>query len=174
MVSSLLLVLAMSGQTPPPAPQTAPKAVPLGATYDPRNPFARMLAGSLSNAVVAETDSALAFMDHRPSRQGHVLVIPKSPTVSLLDSTPNQLAGVMALARCVAIAQTVAFKSDGLTGISLAQNNGAPNQHVGHMHFHLIPTYGDRPSSPPVAPMQKEQLEPIAARIRAAMPVEGC
>jgi diadenosine tetraphosphate (Ap4A) HIT family hydrolase len=80
----------------------------------------------------------------------------------------------MAQARCVAIAQTAAFKADGITGISLSQNNGAPNQHVGHIHFHLIPTYGDRAFSPPPTPMTKEQLEPIAARIRAAMPSEGC
>ncbi|HEY8572491.1 HIT family protein [Phenylobacterium sp.] len=174
MFSKLLLAAALLLQAPPAAPVSAPKAVPLGAAYDPTNPFARILAGSSTNAIVAETQSALAFMDYRPSRAGHVLVIPKSPTVSLLDATPQQLAGVMALARCVAIAQTVAFKADGITGISLDQNNGAPNQHVGHMHFHLIPNYGNRPSSPPATPLTKEQLEPVAARIRAAMPSEGC
>lgn len=171
---SLLFVLAMLGPAQEATPKPAPQAIPLGSTYDPQNPFARMLAGSLGTVAVAETDTALAFMDHRPKSRGHVLVIPKSRTVSLLDSTPAQLAGVMALARCVAIAQTAAFKSDGLVGISLVQNNGAPNQHVGHLHVHLVPNYADRSAARADAPVSPDQLAPIAARIRAAMPTEGC
>jgi histidine triad (HIT) family protein len=173
MVSSLVLILAILGQTPAQATAPAPQAVPLGATYNPDNPFARILAGTLSSVVVAETDTALAFMDHAPVRPGHVLVIPKSATVSLLDSTPEQLAGVMALARCVAIAQAAAFQADGMTGLSLSQNNGAPNQHVGHIHFHLVPTYAGRTFTPAATPVPQEQLEPVAARVRAAMP-ERC
>ena len=88
-----------------------------------------------------ESDGALAFMDQRPAAPGHVLVIPKAPVTSILDATDEQLADVMALARCVAIAQSRAFKADGLTGIALRQNNGAPNQHVGHFHLHLVPQY---------------------------------
>lgn len=149
------------------------KAIPLGSTYDANNPFARIIAGSVPSVVVAETDTALAFMDYRPARTGHVLVIPKSATVSLLDATPDQLAGVMAVVRCVAVAQTAAFRSDGMTGLSLRQNNGAPSQHIGHIHFHLIPTYGDQPIASPDASTPLDELEPVAARIRSAMP-EGC
>jgi len=160
MISSLLLTTALTIQ-----------AVPLGALYDPGNPFARILDGTLPSVVVAETDAALAFMDKAPARPGHVLVIPKSSTVSLLDATPEQLAGVMALARCVAVAQTAAFAPDGMTGLSLRQNNGAPSQHVGHIHFHLIPTYGDMPIATSPASVPLEKLEPVAARIRTAMPL---
>lgn len=170
MFAALGLSLAVVLQTAP-APR---EAIPLGAAYDPSNPFAMILNGEASTAVVAETDGALAFMDRSPASPGHVLVIPKSPTVSLLDSTPEQLADVMALARCVAIAQTAAFTPDGMTGISLRQNNGAPNQHVGHLHVHVLPLYGVRPPNAPTSPMSPEDLEPVAARIRAHLPTTGC
>jgi histidine triad (HIT) family protein len=173
MFSSLALLLALLVQDAAPQDAAARRAVPLGAAYDDGNPFARILSGAAPAVVVAETDAALAFMDRAPARPGHVLVIPKSPTVSLLDSTPEQLAGVMALARCVVLAQTAAFTPDGMTGLSLRQNNGAPSQHVGHLHVHLIPTYGDQPTASPTTPTPPEQLEPLAARIRAALP-EDC
>ncbi|HEY0053518.1 MAG TPA: HIT family protein [Caulobacteraceae bacterium] len=132
-----------------------------------------MLSGELANVPVAETQTALAFMDHAPAAVGHVLVIPKSATVSLLDSTPEQLAGVMALVRCVAIAQAAAFTPDGMMGMTLSQNNGGPNQHVAHLHFHLIPRYVVA-AAPASGPVPRDQLEPAAARIRAFMPATGC
>lgn len=157
--------------------QAAPRVrrpVPLGSAYDPSNPFARILRGELAAAKVAETAGALAFMDNSPVLPGHVLVIPKAPVVSFLDASPTQIAAVMSLARCVADAQRKALAPDGMTGLQVRMNSGAPDQEVGHMHLHLLPRYGDRPFAPPTAMLPAAALEPMAARIRAALPPGGC
>lgn len=173
----LALALAAAVQAAPVPPAAKPEAhppIPLGSAYDPQNPFAKILRGELPAARVAETERAFAFMDGSQATVGHVLVIPKRPVVSIYDASPEDLAAVMALAKCVAEAQRRAFTADGMTGLSVRQNNGAPNQSVGHLHVHLVPLYGTTPfaASPTLLPVAV--LEPVAVRVRAALPVEGC
>ena len=149
--------------------------MPLGSAYDPSNPFAGIAAEpGLRKGVVLADDDAVAFMDHRPQAPGHVLVIPRAPVVSILDATPEQLGDVMRLARCVAIAQAAAYRADGLTGITLQQNNGLPSQHVGHFHLHLIPRYATPQPPAPATPLTPEELEVRAARLRAYLPTKDC
>lgn len=174
MLLAFALAAAVQAAAPSAPVPTVGSPIPLGSAYDPQNPFAKILRGDLRAARVAETDRALAFMDGSQATVGHVLVIPKRPVVSLLDASAEDLAGVAALAKCVAEAQARAFAPNGMTGISLRQNNGAPNQHVGHLHVHLVPLYGDAPPKPSPTLLPVEVLEPAAARIRAALPPGGC
>jgi len=58
-------------------------------TYDDQNIFARILRGELPAIKVYEDDQVLAFMDIMPQADGHTLVIPKSPAVTLLDLDPE-------------------------------------------------------------------------------------
>ena len=151
------------------------QGIPLGSAYDPANPFAAIVAHPEGRqGVVIATDGAVAFMDHRPQAPGHVLVVPRAPVVSLLDATPKHLADTMALARCVAQAQVAAYAADGLTGVTLQQNNGLPGQHVGHLHVHLIPRYATPQPPAPTTPLAGEQLEVLAAKLRAYWPTKGC
>ena len=53
--------------------------------YDEQNIFARILRGELPAIKVYEDDQVLAFMDIMPQADGHTLVIPKTPAVTLLD-----------------------------------------------------------------------------------------
>ncbi len=53
--------------------------------YDDQNIFARILRGELPAIKVYEDDQVLAFMDIMPQADGHTLVIPKTPAVTLLD-----------------------------------------------------------------------------------------
>jgi histidine triad (HIT) family protein len=151
------------------------QGVPLGSAYDPANPFAAIVAAPEGRpGVVTSSDGAVAFMDHRPQAPGHVLVVPRSRVVSLLDASPDDLAKVMKLAQCVAGAQAAAYTAEGLTGITLQQNNGLPNQHVGHLHVHLIPKYATPQPERPAAPLPADQLEVQAAKLRAYLPAKGC
>ena len=61
-------------------------------TYDDQNIFARILRGELPAIKVYEDDQVLAFMDIMPQADGHTLVIPKSPAVTLLDLAPDAAA----------------------------------------------------------------------------------
>jgi diadenosine tetraphosphate (Ap4A) HIT family hydrolase len=100
--------------------------------------------------------------------------VPRARVVSILDATPTQLAHVMTLARCIARAQAEGYKGDGLTGITLQQNNGLPGQHVGHFHLHLIPRYATSQPPAPANPLSPDELEVLASKLRAFLPSEGC
>ena len=53
--------------------------------YDDQNIFARILRGELPAIKIYEDDQVLAFMDIMPQADGHALVIPKTPAITLLD-----------------------------------------------------------------------------------------
>ncbi|HAV4233700.1 TPA: HIT domain-containing protein, partial [Acinetobacter baumannii ATCC 17978] len=53
--------------------------------YDDQNIFAKILRGELPAIKLYEDDQVLAFMDIMPQADGHALVIPKTPAVTLLD-----------------------------------------------------------------------------------------
>ena len=60
--------------------------------YDNQNIFARILRGELPAIKVYEDEHVLAFMDIMPQAEGHTLVIPKTPAVTLLDLPPEAAA----------------------------------------------------------------------------------
>jgi histidine triad (HIT) family protein len=105
--------------------------------YDTDNIFAKILRGEAGCIKVFEDDSTLAFMDVMPQADGHTLVIPKEPAVTLVDLSEE---GAMACARTVK--RIVAAARIGLDtdGIIVMQLNGAEaGQSVPHIHFHVIP-----------------------------------
>ncbi|RTY95715.1 HIT domain-containing protein, partial [Staphylococcus aureus] len=71
-------------------------------TYDDQNIFARILRGELPAIKVYEDDQVLAFMDIMPQADGHTLVIPKSPAVTLLDLDPEVAAYTIQIVQKVA------------------------------------------------------------------------
>ena len=116
--------------------------------YDPANIFARILRGELPSQRIYEDEFAVAFHDIHPQAPTHVLVIPKTPHVSLADftadATPAQIAGFFAAVGRVA-------KQLGLEtpGYRILANTGAHgHQEVPHFHVHI---FGGRPLGPMLA-----------------------
>lgn len=106
--------------------------------YDDQNIFARILRNELPAIKVYEDDQVLAFMDIMPQAEGHTLVIPKSPAVTLLDLDPSAAAYTIQIVQKVAKAMEKALD---VKGIVLMQLSGAAaGQTVPHVHFHLIPS----------------------------------
>lgn len=142
----------------------------LHAAYDPDNIFAKILRGDIPSMKVFEDDVALAFMDVFPQSEGHTLVIPKGIQArNFLDMPPNYLGSYMLRVQRVAKAVEWGLKPDGLRVI---QFNGAPaGQTVFHLHFHIIPMWEGRELGRhgAGAMAKPEELEPIAAKIRAAI-----
>lgn len=142
----------------------------LHAAYDPDNIFAKILRGDIPSLKVFEDDVALAFMDVFPQSEGHTLVIPKGIQArNFLDMPPNYLGSYMLRVQRVAKAVEWGLKPDGLR---VMQFNGTPaGQTVFHLHFHILPVWEGREISRHAAgTMAKpEELEPIAAKIRAAI-----
>ncbi|MDA1073950.1 MAG: HIT family protein [Proteobacteria bacterium] len=106
-------------------------------TYDPNNPFAKILRGELPAHRVYEDDRTFAFMDLMPQAEGHTLVIPKAAAMNLFDLEASELAATIQTTRLVAAAVKKAFSAE---GVMIAQLNGAAaGQSVFHLHFHILP-----------------------------------
>ncbi len=103
--------------------------------------FCQVVASQLPASVVHRDELCWAFMDIRPIRLGHVLVVPVQHAVKLhqLDDT--------ARARIWEIGQRIAdaHRAAGLPckGHNFLLNDGkAANQTVPHVHLHVIPRRG--------------------------------
>ena len=94
--------------------------------------FTRIINGEIPAHKVAESDRFLAFLDIRPLRKGHTLVIPKTEIDYIFDLDDDLLADIMVFAKRVAkaIKAVVPCNRIGVSVIGLE---------VPHAHVHLIP-----------------------------------
>jgi histidine triad (HIT) family protein len=108
-------------------------------------------------------------MDIMPSVEGHTLVITKAPAKEIFDLSAE---GVSALMRTTQKVGRAVKRGLECPGLMLVQLNGtAAGQSIPHVHFHILPRiegldlqlHGRAMKTP-------EELEPIAAKIRAALP----
>jgi len=116
----------------------------LGA-YDPTNIFARILRGEIPCKKVFENEHALAFHDINPQAPIHVLVIPKSPYISLADFTAQaSQAEIAGFFRAVGqVAKELGLDEAGYR--TLANMGLHAHQEVPHFHVHI---FGGRPLGP--------------------------
>jgi len=100
--------------------------------------FCKIVRGEIKSQKVYEDEEILAFLDINPVNKGHVLVIPKDHYENIFDIPKEKLAKVMEVVQKVAIA----LKKMGADGVNIISNNGkAADQHVFHLHVHVIPRY---------------------------------
>ncbi len=136
-------------------------------TYDDQNIFARILRDELPAIKVYEDDQVLAFMDIMPQADGHTLVIPKSPAVTLLDLDPEVAAYTIQVVQKIAKAIE---KGLGVDGIVLMQLSGAAaGQTVPHVHFHLVPTSLHNLGKHAAQMGDQEKIKALAEKIKAAL-----
>ncbi len=138
--------------------------------YDDRNVFARILRGELPCIKVYEDALTLAFLDIMPQSDGHTLVLPKEPAVTLLDLSPEGATACILTTRRVAAAVQRAV---GAPGLLISQFNGeAAGQTVPHVHFHIIPRFpGLKLKAHGRERGDPDRLDQIAARITGELAV---
>jgi len=135
--------------------------------YDPNNIFAKIIRGELPSVKVYEDAKTLAFMDIMPATEGHTLVIPKEQAETIFDLSTEGAVDLIKTTKRVAEAVKVALECP---GVMLAQLNGKPaGQSVPHIHFHILPRSQTNFSLHGRTMVDTRALEPIAARIRAAL-----
>jgi histidine triad (HIT) family protein len=135
--------------------------------YDPNNIFARILRGELPSVKVYEDPKTLAFMDIMPATEGHTLVIPKEQAETIFDLSPDGAAELIKATKRIAAAVKKALDCP---GVMLAQLNGtAAGQSVPHIHFHILPRSQANFSLHGRSMVDPKVLEPVAAKIRAAL-----
>jgi histidine triad (HIT) family protein len=133
-------------------------------------PFCAIINGEQSAAVILETGTLIAFLDHRPLFRGHTLLVPKQH-VRLLSDLPAELVPeFFTSAQRLERAVEEGLGADG----SMILINNVVSQSVPHLHLHVIPrTKGDGlrfwlgPRQPYDA---AHPAEAYAEKIRAALP----
>lgn len=136
-------------------------------SYDNQNIFAKILRGELPAIKVYEDDRVLAFMDIMPQADGHTLVIPKSPAVTLLDLNPEEAAYTIQIVQKVAHAIE---KGLGVDGIVLMQLSGkSAGQTVPHVHFHLIPSSVHELGKHAITMGDQDKIKAFAEKIKAEL-----
>lgn len=105
--------------------------------------FCKIGAGAIPSLKVLETEDALAFLDIGPLAPGHILLIPKTHHVNMLDAPAETAAqlGAILPRLCQAV-----MRATGAAGVNVLHNAGAvAGQAVFHLHVHIIPRVdGDR------------------------------
>ena len=139
----------------------------MNESYDRDNIFAKILRGELPCIKVYEDELTLAFMDVMPQSDGHTLVIPKNPSVNMLDIAPADAAALIKTVHVLAPAVKQAMQAE---GIQIVQLNGpTAGQTVFHTHFHIIPPVGLEMRFHAKEMEDPAVLERHAGKIRAAL-----
>jgi len=135
--------------------------------YDDQNIFARILRGELPAIKVYEDDHVLAFMDIMPQADGHTLIIPKTPAVTLLDLDPEIAAYTIKIVQKIAQAIETALDAQGIVLMQLS--GAAAGQTVPHIHFHLIPSSVHELGRHAIQMGDQEKIKGFAEKIKAAL-----
>jgi histidine triad (HIT) family protein len=125
--------------------------------------FSRIVAREIPAHILREDDEFMAFLDVRPIREGHTLVIPKAEVDDVFDLTDPLLSGLLPFARPVAkaIKQVSGAQRVGMAVVGLE---------VPHAHVHLIPIDGLHDIDfRRAAPAEDAALAATAERIRSAL-----
>lgn len=102
--------------------------------------FCGIVAGTVPAFMVASSPAGAAFLDIRPVFRGHVLVVPLTHVVQLVDLPVPDLAPYFRFVQLIAAAVPAAL---GAQGTFVAANN-IVSQSVPHLHTHVVPrTKGD-------------------------------
>ncbi len=122
--------------------------------------FTKIVKGEVFCHKIMEDKKYLAFLDVRPIKPGHTLVIPKQEIDYIFDLSDELLSGLMVFAKKVALLLRKEIECKRI-GIMVA------GLEVPHAHIHLIPmeaiqdlNFANAKSA------ENEELSRIAERIR--------
>ena len=126
--------------------------------------FTKIVQGKIPCYKVAETADYFAFLDIRPLKRGHTLVIPKQEVDYLFDLDDATYLGLHVFAKEVALAMqdVIPCKRIGTTVIGLE---------VPHCHIHLVPLdhISDIDFKKPPIQMDENEMQDLAGRIQEAV-----
>ena len=99
--------------------------------------FSKIIRGEIPCHKLYEDDRVLAFLDVGPLSEGHALVIPKEPAVTLDELSDESAA---AIGRVLPRLCRAIKRATGVAAFNVLENNlPLAHQAVPHVHFHIIP-----------------------------------
>jgi len=132
--------------------------------------FCEIIAGEKSAEIILETESLIAFLDHRPLFRGHTLLVPKPHVLVLSDLPAERVPEFFTTAQRLERAVEDGLGAEG----SMVLINNVVSQSVPHLHLHVIPrTKGDGLRFWLGPRHRYDDAHPAAAyaeKIRAALP----
>lgn len=126
--------------------------------------FTKIITGEIPCYKIAEDEHNLAFLDVKPLKRGHALVIPKRETDYIFDIPDEELVKLHLFAKKVAhaIRKAVPCRRVGMAVVGLE---------VPHAHIHLIPLdqMDDTNFARPRLELSPAEFNQIADEIRARL-----
>jgi len=99
--------------------------------------FCKIIAGDIPSYKVYEDDKVIAFFDILPISPGHTIIVPKNHVADVEDLSDEEISAMAVALKKIGAA---VLKGLGVKGYSVfLDNKSAANQHVPHVHFHLVP-----------------------------------
>lgn len=112
--------------------------------------FSKIIRGEVDSHKIYEDDFVIAILDIGPLSEGHALVIPKEPAITIDELSDEHAA---AIGRVLPRITRAIKKVTGARAVNILQNNGEDaGQAVDHVHFHIIPRFTDRAENVPGKP----------------------
>lgn len=99
--------------------------------------FCKIIKGDIPSYTIYEDEIVKVILDINPVSNGHMLIIPKTHYVNLMDIDDSVLSHIMNTSKDLYKKYKDKLNMDGLT---ITQNNDY-GQEVKHYHLHLIPRY---------------------------------
>lgn len=126
--------------------------------------FTRIIRGEIPCYKIAEDEKHFAFLDINPLTKGHTLVIPKRELDYIFDLSDEEIAQLNIFAKKVALAVQKAIPCKRIGTCVMGME-------VPHVHIHLIPMNqeGDMNFAHPKLHLEADEMEAIAASIRAQL-----
>lgn len=126
--------------------------------------FTKIINREIPAHIVAENDTAIAFLDISPLTRGHTLIIPKEETDYLFDLDNDTYSDLHLFAKEVAkgLKEAVPCLRIATAVIGLE---------VPHAHIHLIPisNMSDANFSNPKLQLTNEEMKAIANKIKTSI-----
>lgn len=99
--------------------------------------FCKIVNGDIPGYVVYEDEHVVGFFDILPISPGHTIIAPKNHVPDVEGLSEAELAGMAIAIKKIGKA---VMEGLGVKGYSVfLDNKSAANQHVPHVHFHLVP-----------------------------------
>lgn len=127
--------------------------------------FSKIIAGEIPCHKIYEDDDFIAFLDIRPIRAGHALLVPKKEVDYIFEHEDELLAKMLPVAKKLgrAIESVVPCVRMGLTVLGLE---------VPHTHLHLVPIdEGELINFSMAREAKPEDLKALREKIVAALAV---
>jgi len=99
--------------------------------------FCKIINEDIPSYKVYEDDKVIAFFDILPVSPGHTIVVPKHHVADIEDLDEGDF---VAMTKAVKKIGRAMLDGLGVKGYSIyLDNKSAANQHVPHVHFHVVP-----------------------------------